>query len=321
MDKYISIIEIANAINGIVVGNKELKITGLAICREAKLGDISYALRESDVLNCDASAFITRPLLIKGDTEKTFIYISCEMDEVLSVLTDLFIQHKIIQRNVNHFNLGIDSTVKIGEGATIGDQCNIGAYTVLGKGVTIGKGCNISSNVYIGEDVRIGNKVTIESGARIGNMSFQFTSEKFKLHKRITNIGAVIIGDDVSIGANSTIDRGTIGNTIIGEGTVIDNLVHIGHEVVIGKTCKIAAMTAIAGRATIGDYTIIYGQVGITNDVKIGNHVIIMAKSGVMSHIKDYEIVSGHYAHNHQNEMRLQAMIRRIYQKMKGRNI
>ena len=178
----------------------------------------------------------------------------------------------------------------------IGDNCIIGSFVKIGPGVKIGSNCIIGDNVSIYYSI-ISDNVKIYNGVRIGGEGFGFISSK-NFFKKIPQLGRVIIKDNVEIGCNSTVDRGSIGDTIISKNVMIDNLVHVGHNVKIGENTIIAAMTGISGSCEIGKNSMIGGQVGISGHLKIGNNVKIAAKSGVMKNITDNTSVGGYPAVN-----------------------
>jgi len=167
----------------------------------------------------------------------------------------------------------------VGSEARIGDGTRISAGAVIGARVHIGRNCYVGPNVSI-TNALIGDRVIIHSGAAIGQDGFGFAMGR-EGHLKVPQIGRVIIQDDVEIGANSTVDRGALRDTIIGEGTKIDNLVQIGHNVVTGRHCVIVAHTGISGSAQLGDFVVLGGQVGVVGHVKIGSGSQIAAKSGV----------------------------------------
>jgi len=175
--------------------------------------------------------------------------------------------------------------------AVIGDGCEIGSHTVIESGVEMGKGCSIGSHVTISHTL-LGKHVTIKPGTRIGQKGFGFHMDEAG-HLNIPQLGRVIIGDDVEIGANVTIDRGAEPDTMIGCGTRIDNLVQIGHNVQIGENCVIVAQVGIAGSSQLGRFVIVAGQVGIAGHLTIGDGVKIAGQSGVMRDIAKGETVAG----------------------------
>jgi UDP-3-O-[3-hydroxymyristoyl] glucosamine N-acyltransferase len=179
--------------------------------------------------------------------------------------------------------------VSIGEYAVLESGCRIGSETVISAGVYvgrragIGKNCLIYPNVTIYEDTQIGDNVIIHAGAVIGSDGFGFVPGN--THKKIPQRGNVVIGDDVELGANTAIDRATIGSTVIGNGTKIDNMVQVGHNVKIGSHCLIAAQCGIGGSTEIGDYVLFGGQVGVADHVKIASFTSFAAKTGIHKNI------------------------------------
>lgn len=197
----------------------------------------------------------------------------------------------------------VHSTAKIGkncyigpfavieENAIIGDGCEIGAHAVIGVGVELGEECRIAPHVTISHAL-LGKRVALKPGARIGQRGFGFHMDESG-HLNIPQLGRVIIGDDVEIGANTTIDRGAEADTIIGCGTRIDNLVQIAHNVQVGENCVLVAQSGIAGSTQLGRFVVVAGQVGIAGHLTIGDGVRVAAQSGVMRNILKGETVAG----------------------------
>ena len=175
----------------------------------------------------------------------------------------------------------IDPGAVIGSGAEIGSGSIIGANCVIGDNVRIGRGCSIGPGATLSNTL-VGNRVIIHGGARLGQDGFGFAMGP-RGHLKVPQMGRVIIQDDVEIGANTTIDRGANRDTVIGEGTKIDNLVQIGHNVVIGRHCVIVAQVGISGSTTLGDYVVVGGQAGITGHLKLGMGAQLAAASGLMN--------------------------------------
>ena len=188
----------------------------------------------------------------------------------------------------------IGSNVLIGKNVKIGKNSFIGHNSIIEDNVIIGKNCSIGSNVILKKTI-VGNNVNILDGAVIGKKGFGFFPKKGK-NLRYPHIGMVIIKDNAEIGSNNTIDRGSLGNTIIGENTFLDNQVHIAHNVKIGKNCIIAGQVGFAGSSEIGDNVLIGGQAGISGHLKIGNNVQIGGGSGVIKNIPDNTKVMGYPA-------------------------
>jgi UDP-3-O-[3-hydroxymyristoyl] glucosamine N-acyltransferase len=177
----------------------------------------------------------------------------------------------------------IDPGAVIGPRAAIGSGTVIGATAVIGPGVQIGRGCSIGPGTSI-INALIGDNVILHGGCRIGQDGFRYHPSA-KGHVKVPQLGRVIIQDDVEIGANTAIDRGGSGDTVIGEGTKIDNLVQIGHNCTIGRHCVIAAECGLSGSIVLGDYVMLGGQVGIADHITIGERAIVAAKSGVIGHV------------------------------------
>ncbi|MEE2704853.1 MAG: UDP-3-O-(3-hydroxymyristoyl)glucosamine N-acyltransferase [Pseudomonadota bacterium] len=208
----------------------------------------------------------------------------------------------------NTVNGFIDKSAQISSNAKIQPGVFIGANAVIGKNVVVGSNSVIGNSVTIGDESiigpnstiqfsDIGKYVIIDSGCRIGQEGFGFVfDENQKKHIRVPQLGIVNIANDVTIGANCTIDRGSLSNTLIGEGSRIDNQVHIGHNVHIGKRCIIVAQVGISGSCVIGDDVILAGQVGISDHVTIESKAKVAAKSGVMKDIKSGDFVMGYPA-------------------------
>jgi UDP-3-O-[3-hydroxymyristoyl] glucosamine N-acyltransferase len=185
----------------------------------------------------------------------------------------------------------IEQNAYIGENVVIGNNCRIMAGAYIAKSVQIGDDCIIYPNCYIAYTI-MGSKNIIHSGAKIGQDGFGFAHIKGQ-HIKIMQLGRVVIGSDVEIGANACIDRGTNGDTKIGDNCKIDNLVQIGHNVELGKGCIIVSMVGIGGSTKLGNNVMVGGQAGIAGHLNIGSLVQIAAQSGVMSNIKDGQIVGG----------------------------
>ncbi len=196
-------------------------------------------------------------------------------------------------------------------GATIGDGSDIGPNSVIGDDVTIGKDCRVMANVSIRERCVIGDRVTLQPGVVIGSdgYGYEFSGGR---HVKLDQVGIVEIHDDVEIGANTTIDRARFGKTVIGEGTKIDNLVQIGHNVVMGKHCLIIAQVGLSGSSHYGDHVTIGGQAGVGGHVTIGSNVMLAARSGVTTSLPADTIYAGKPAQPFRDEMKLQAHVRRL---------
>ena len=237
---------------------------------------------------------------------------------------------------------GVSPTARIGKGATLGERVSIGDYVVIGAGAVLGDGVIIGPHCFVGEravikhgarlwpgvtiypGASVGARAMIHSGVRIGCDGFGYVLRD-GAHNKIPHVGRCIIGDDVEIGANSTIDRGSIDDTMIGNGTKIDNLVHIAHNVRIGEKCLVMAQVGVAGSVIIGDGVILAGQAGIGGHLTIGTGARIAAQAGVFGNVPAGESWSGYPARPHRESLRASAalfklagMIRRLERLLEG---
>jgi len=205
----------------------------------------------------------------------------------------------------------IAPTARLGRGVVLEDGVRIEDYVVIGDRVRIGGGTRLYSNVTVYAGTEIGARCIIHSGARLGSDGFGYVFQNGR-HVKIPHVGRCIIGDEVEVGANSTIDRGSIDDTVIGAGTKIDNLVHVGHNVRIGRACLLMAEVGIAGSAHIGDGVILAGQVGVSGHVNIGSGARIGGQACVMGDVPPGESWSGYPARPHKQSMRATAAMFRL---------
>jgi UDP-3-O-[3-hydroxymyristoyl] glucosamine N-acyltransferase len=221
-----------------------------------------------------------------------------------------------------HPTARLEDGVTIDPGAVIGPRVEIGARSIIAAGAAIGPGVRIGRDCAIGAGAAVmhalvGDRVVIHSGARIGQDGYGFMRSRNGLEK-IPQLGRVIIQDDVEIGTNTTIDRGGIRDTVIGEGSKIDNLVQIGHNVAIGRYCILAGHVGVSGSVTIGDYAMLGGKAGIADHVTIGEGASVSAGSGVMHDIGPGERWGGYPASTAREWMRGVALLRRLLRESKG---
>jgi UDP-3-O-[3-hydroxymyristoyl] glucosamine N-acyltransferase len=203
--------------------------------------------------------------------------------------------------------------VVIEPGVRLGARCQIGPNTVIAAGVELGEDCRVGANVTLSHCL-IGARVVLHPGVRIGQPGFGFAPDPAGPVK-IPQLGRVIVGDDVDIGANTTIDRGSGHDTVIGPGTMIDNLVQIGHNVVVGRGCILAGQVGISGSTELGDFVMAGGQAGLAGHLKIGGGARIAAKSGLMRDVAPGETVSGSPAFPMALHMRQVALLQRLVKK------
>ena len=208
-------------------------------------------------------------------------------------------------------DVGVGACVIIEGHVTIGDGTTIHAGSYVGHHTVIGNGCLVYPNVTIREKITIGHRVIVHSGTVIGSDGFGYVTEG-GTHRKIPQVGTVEIEDDVEIGANVTIDRATIGATVVGQGSKIDNLVQIAHNVKIGRGCLIVAQAGIAGSSILGNDVTLAGQVGVGGHVRVGDKVIAAAQSGIPNDVPAGSIVFGTPARPINEERKIQVIIGKL---------
>ena len=181
-------------------------------------------------------------------------------------------------------NVSVDAFCSVGEGAVLGDGCHLYSGAVVGRFTTLGRDCVLHPHAVLYETVTLGDRVTVHANAVIGADGYGYRLKQ-GAHVKVAQVGGVVIGDDVEIGAGSTVDAGTFAPTTIGEGTKIDNLVHVAHNCAIGKHNLFAAQVGIAGSCVTGDYVVMAGQVGVGDHITIGDRATLGAKAGVMKDV------------------------------------
>ena len=206
----------------------------------------------------------------------------------------------------------IGPLVVVGAGASIGARTAIGASCVLEAGVEIGDDCRVFPRVTVHAGTRLGARCIVQSGSVLGSDGFGYATDEQGRHHKVPQRGGLSIGEDVEIGANVTIDRGSAGDTVIGSGTKIDNLVHIAHNVSIGRNAFIVAQVGVAGSTSIGDHAVIAGQAGIVGHVRVGDRVRLGAQAGVIGDIPADAEYSGYPARPHREQMRAYALFARL---------
>ncbi len=323
--------EIGELVEGEIIGDPDIVITGVAGINEAREGDISFLANPKYtplISTTKASAVITD--LNFKQAPKPIVRTKNPSLAFTKIINFFYPQ------NTSHPK-GIHPQAIIAPGVNLAKNVSIGAYTVIERGVSIGENTIIYPHCYIGEDTKIGkncliyanvsireriqmgNNVIIHSGTVIGSdgFGFVFVDEK---QQKIPQIGTVLIEDDVEIGANVTIDRARFDKTIIGRGTKIDNLVQIAHNVIIGENCIIVAQAGISGSTTLGKKVILAGQAGLVGHIHIGDETIVMAQSGVTKDLPAGSKVFGSPAQPHLEAKRIITLTHKLpelYKKIK----
>jgi UDP-3-O-[3-hydroxymyristoyl] glucosamine N-acyltransferase len=270
-ERSIPITEIATLIGATIIGNKDGVTTGINEIHKVEEGDL---------------VFVDHPKYYKKciDSAATFIIINKETDfpahKALLIVEQPF---EAYQKIVQHFRPFVPSLKNVSDSAIIGEGTVIMPGAYIGNHVTIGKDCVIYPNVVIMDHCIIGDRCMLQAGTIIGSDAFYYNKKTNRPvhYKKMLSCGRVILENDVEIGAGCTIDRGVSGDTIIGEGTKMDNLIHIGHDTVIKKNCLIAAQVGVAGATTLEDGVILWGQVGVNKTLTIGAGTEIYAQSGI----------------------------------------
>jgi UDP-3-O-[3-hydroxymyristoyl] glucosamine N-acyltransferase len=316
--------EIAKKVEGEVLGDGEISISGVATIEEAGPGDITF------LVNQKYTKFL-------HESHASAVIVPSEFTEEIGlsqirVKNPYFVFLQVIQLfhpPVPLIDKGIHPTAVIGEGSKLGKEVAVGAYVVIGKScqigdrttllpgvvignnVTVGSDCTIHAHVCLRERVVLGNRVIIQNGSVIGSDGFGFAPEAGVYYK-IPQVGIVVIEDDVEIGAHTTIDRATLGETRIKKGVKLDNLIQVGHNCTIDENTVIAAQSGLSGSTHIGKQVRIGGQVGFAGHMTIGDGAALGAKSGVSKSIPEGAFWFGSPARPHEIEKRVQAATKRL---------
>jgi UDP-3-O-[3-hydroxymyristoyl] glucosamine N-acyltransferase len=314
---------IAELVGGTVLGDPKTGITGISGIKEAGPGDITFVANRRYLPLLEetlASAAVVGPGV---NSQHLPLVVVENPDMAFAQVVQLFgPQPAPIPPGV-HPSAVLGEGVQLGEGvsvmalAVVDDGTEVGAGTIIyphvyvGRNVRIGRDCILYPGVKVRERCRLGSRVIIHSNTVVGSDGFGYASVE-GVHHKIPQVGIVQIDDDVEIGANVTIDRARFDKTHVMEGTKVDNLVQIAHNVVIGKHCVVVSQTAIAGSTRIGDNVIIAGQSGVDGHIEIGDRVHMAARSGVTKDVPAGSVVSGFPAQKHDRELKLQASLRRV---------
>lgn len=298
--------DLAQQLGGEITGDGATVLTGFTSVDRAHPGDLVYA--EKEIYFAAADASLASAILVAGapgafvSATKVIIRVPDARVAAARALP-LFYPPEV-------FAPGIDPSARVDPSAQIDPSAHIGAHCVVGRGVTIGArsvlmggnhlgtGCRVGDdtrlhpNVVLYPQIEVGHRVTIHAGSVIGSDGYGYVFDQGR-HRKLLQVGNVVIHDDVEIGANVAIDRGALGPTTIGEGTKIDNLVHLAHNVTLGRHCLILGQVGFAGSTQLGDYGVIAAQAGIAGHLKLGRQSVVGAKSGVMRDVGEKETVLG----------------------------
>lgn len=299
--------QIANILEGEIVGNPNVEVSKLSKIEEGEEGSLTFLANPKYnpfIYTTSASVtIVNEDFIAEKDIETTLIKVE-DAYKSFSKLLEFYnkVKNNKIGREQPHF---IAQTAKIGDNEYVGAFSYIGENAIIGKNVkiypnsyigdnvTIGDNCVIFAGVKIYSETKIGANCKIHSGTIIGSDGFGFTPNKNGEFKAVPQTGNVLIEDDVDIGANCTIDRATLGATIIRKGVKLDNQIQVAHNVEVGKNTVIASQTGIAGSTKVGENCMIGGQVGIVGHLVLGNNLQIQAQSGITKSLKNDEVVQG----------------------------
>lgn len=301
---------IASLVKGKVEGDESAPITGFAKIEEAKKGDITFLANPKYAHFVDTTE--ATAILVRNDftPEHPVSATLIRVEDPYVALADLL---NAMQQSKPQ-PVGIEQPVFIAEGVEVPEDAYVGAFAYIGKGVRIGKNVRIYPQVYIGENVeigddteiragvkiyegcRIGSRCRIHSGVVIGADGFGFAPKADGSYEKIPQIGNVVLEDDVEIGANTTVDRATFGSTRIGQGTKLDNLIQVAHNVEMGRANVVAAQAGFAGSSKLGSYNQIGGQVGVAGHIRIGDFNEIGAQSGIPNSVGSHKRLIGYPA-------------------------
>jgi UDP-3-O-[3-hydroxymyristoyl] glucosamine N-acyltransferase len=295
--------ELAILVKGVSEGDDDSDITGLSGIESARLGDLTFAMDEEHLTNAEKSGVSciltdklarrsTKPLIRVKNPKLSFLIVYNKFHAQES--KNAFVDSTAVVSASAHIgnNVWIGPGVVIEDGVKLGDHVIIESNSVVKKNSEIGSFCHLYPNVTLYDNVKLRKNVTLHAGVVIGSDGFGYVKDEGKIYK-FPQAGSVIIEDNVEIGANTTIDRGSLSDTVIGAGTKIDNLCQIAHNVKLGKNVLMAAQCGISGSTTIGDNVTMGGQVGVADNLTIGDNVTMGGKSCVIGNIKSGTTVWG----------------------------
>lgn len=283
--------ELAKLLDGTLEGDGSVELRGVAALENASPGDLTYAEGERQLAHAAASRagciLVPEGVRLVGRTTVAVKHPKLAFARVAEALVPTARPAAEIHPTaVVSPGASLGEDVNIGPWAVVEAGVKVGSRTVLGAGVVVGRGaeigedCILHARVVLYPGAKLGRRVVVHAGAVIGSDGFGYVFAEGRHHK-FPQLGGVVIEDDVEIGSNTTVDRGSLGTTVIGAGTKIDNLVQVAHNVRIGRHCVIAAQTGISGSVEIGDYVVLAGQVGVADHVKIEERAVVGAQAGI----------------------------------------
>jgi UDP-3-O-[3-hydroxymyristoyl] glucosamine N-acyltransferase len=295
--------ELALLIEGTIEGDDNVDITNLSGIESARLGDLTFATDEDNlglaeisqtacILTTTTSRKSTKTLIRVHNPKLAFLIAYNAFHEKVSAESFIHPSAAIAGSAIIGKSVRIGAHVSIEDNVVIGDHTTIESGCVIKKNCKLGEHCQVHPNVVLYENTILKNKIVLHSGVIVGADGFGYVRDRDNIYK-FPQLGTVVIEDDVEVGANTTIDRGSLGCTMIGAGTKIDNLCHIAHNVKIGKNVIMAAQCGIAGSTVIGDNVTMSGQVAVIDNITIGQNVSIGGQSGIIGDIKENAAIWG----------------------------
>jgi UDP-3-O-[3-hydroxymyristoyl] glucosamine N-acyltransferase len=322
--------EVAAAVGGTLSGAPDTRVEGIAPLDRATVRDLSFFATAKYAPLFEHSlagvVLLTEELATAAGRCVARVIVASPHDALLSLIPRF---HRPPSRQVGvhptaivspRATVGADARIEayavVDDGAAIGERAWIGSHSVIGAGATMGSDVRLHPHVTLYPGATLGDRVTVHSGARIASDGFGYVFRS-GAHEKIPHVGRCIIGNDVEIGANSTLDRGSIDDTVIGDGTKIDNLVHVGHNVRVGRLCLLMAQVGVAGSSRVEDGAILAGQVGIAGHLTVGAGARLAAQAGVISDVPPGETWGGYPARPHRESLRASAALFRLSTMMK----
>jgi UDP-3-O-[3-hydroxymyristoyl] glucosamine N-acyltransferase len=317
--------QIAELVGGKLIGPDDVVLAGVAPLEGAGPGDIAFlvsARYRSYLAGSAAGAVLLAPSfqnepagpatrIIVDDPQQAAVRVLRELHPAARPVWGVHETASLGRGSVWSGRISLGAGARIGRGVRIGADCVLGEQTVIEDGVILGDACRVEPHAVVHSGAVLGDRVLVRTGARVGGKGFGFTAGPSG-HEPIPQVGRCIIGSDVEIGANSTVDRGSLGDTVVGAGTKIDNLVQVAHNVHIGEHCIVMAQVGIAGSTVVEDGVLLAGQAGLADHLTVGRGARVAAQSGVIGDIEPGATVSGYPARSHRSVLRQTAALARL---------
>jgi UDP-3-O-[3-hydroxymyristoyl] glucosamine N-acyltransferase len=325
--KELTLSSIARVVGGEISGDKDVRLRGVASLEKAGPSDLSFLASSKylPALHGSAAGAVVCPRGVSAPG-KNLLHVR-DPHLAFGIAVEMLCPSPSAS-----WGKGVHPTALLGEGVQLGKGVAIGPYVTVGDGVTLEDGVVVGPLVSIGENsevgasswigprvtiypgVRIGCRCTIHAGTVLGGDGFGFAKDEKGRHRKIPQVGRLILGDDVEVGSNCAIDRGSLDDTVIGRGTKLDNLIHVAHNVRIGEDSLLVAQVGIAGSTVVGSKVVLAGQAGIVGHIEIGDGAVVGAQAGVVKSVKAGQVVSGYPARPHKKALKIQAGLVKIPQ-------